>query len=834
MKQKTRLALVLTGLAMPAQADLLVYEGFDYPAGAFTDGLNGGIGWDDGWQGINAGSPIETIETGSLVSPVPHLPTTSGYLKVDGSGDRFFRNLDAQGFGADGTTIYMSFLMRQLGTAAPNAAIELTRNNQATQNLVTFGSDNNGDDNFGAVDKTGGDDDIPVPAVGGSLSGAGSALAPDTDTHLWVIQIDFAAGDDTVTLWYDNVLAGSQAMGNLAFSEFGALFFSGTAGAEIDEIRIGENLFDVTVDPNDGDSDGMPDSYEDANGLDKTNPADAGFDADADGGPDGLTNLQEFELGTDPQKADTDGDNLLDGEENDGSANTNKSTVNPYQVGHVQGDPPGGTPGEATNPLAKDSDSDGIDDDQEVTAGLDGFITNPNDPDTDGDTLLDKFESDGNLDPTDDSGDNGTFGDPDMDQLENDLEQTAGTDPNDPDTDDDGYDDFVETDSGTWSDELDTGSDPLNDDTDGDGLKDGAENLDSGSPSGVADPNVPGGLVYNSDPNIVDTDGDGFSDPIEVLQAGTDPDDENDVPSFAPVSVAVQFDFADPTSARFRGTYAPVPPGDPINTPAHQNGDLGDSDNTFNNAFDNSVGGFFDSQGNAVPGVGIDIGQDASGNLVFDFGSTLETSDTNLPSDDSTVYNNALWNDRLFTRAGNNAVVRVNGLAAGTYRVNVFCFQGETPDRTYDVYFGTQIADGSLQPVLGSANTGIDGTPATFVQNQTYFSEDITIADNEYIVAMVDPTNSDFANVEGIQIYPVPSTPADLVVESAGFNGAAFEMTVSGLDTGKMYVMKRSENLTDSFPTTIGTAATPGSDTETFSDPSPTGDEGYYRVEEVP
>lgn len=56
---------------------------------------------------------------------------------------------------------------------------------------------------------------------------------------------------------------------------------------------------------------GIPDSWAIANGLDPTDPALPFEDPDHDG----LTNLQEFQLGTDPNNPDSDGDGLTDGQE---------------------------------------------------------------------------------------------------------------------------------------------------------------------------------------------------------------------------------------------------------------------------------------------------------------------------------------------------------------------------------------------------------------------------------------------------------------------------------------------------------------------------------------
>ena len=115
----------------------------------------------------------------------------------------------------------------------------------------------------------------------------------------------------------------------------------------------------------DTDGDGLPDSYEVANGLDP-NVDDAALDNDSDGGADGLTNLQEFNAGTDPQDSDTDDDGLSDGEEVNG-------TRNPWFEGALSG-----PPGDATDPLNSDSDGDGVDDNDEILAGTDPNRLPPN------------------------------------------------------------------------------------------------------------------------------------------------------------------------------------------------------------------------------------------------------------------------------------------------------------------------------------------------------------------------------------------------------------------------------------------------------------------------
>ena len=141
----------------------------------------------------------------------------------------------------------------------------------------------------------------------------------------------------------------------------------------------------------------------------------------------------------------------------------------------------------------KDSDGDGVSDEDEIKAG-----TDPNNPDTDGDGVSDGDERKNGTDPKnpDTDGDGVSDGD----------EIKAGTDPKNPDTDGDGVSD---------GDERKNGTDPKNPDTDGDGVSDGDE------------------IKAGTDPKNPDTDGDGVSDGDEI-KAGTDPKNPGSVPQPKP------------------------------------------------------------------------------------------------------------------------------------------------------------------------------------------------------------------------------------------------------------------------------------------------------------
>ena len=156
-----------------------------------------------------------------------------------------------------------------------------------------------------------------------------------------------------------------------------------------------------------------------------------------------------------------------------------------YELLHTS--PPSPT---ALNP-GDDLEPDGLTNIAEYQLG-----TNPNDPDTDDDTLLDGDEIAGaGLRPP--------------------------TDPLDADTDDDTLNDGVETNTGTYVSATDTGTDPTVFDTDGDGLGDGVE-----TGTGVFVDETDTG----TNPTVADSDGDDAEDWYEVAASFTDPTDSNESP----------------------------------------------------------------------------------------------------------------------------------------------------------------------------------------------------------------------------------------------------------------------------------------------------------------
>jgi len=111
---------------------------------------------------------------------------------------------------------------------------------------------------------------------------------------------------------------------------------------------------------------------------------DIGDDCDPDGDNDGLSNIEEVNIGTDPYDADTDGDGLDDGEDpnptavdGDGDGRNDPLDNCPLVNNPAQDNVDGDAYGDACD---SDIDGDSLTNDAEATLG-----TNPYNPDTDGD-----------------------------------------------------------------------------------------------------------------------------------------------------------------------------------------------------------------------------------------------------------------------------------------------------------------------------------------------------------------------------------------------------------------------------------------------------------------
>ena len=137
--------------------------------------------------------------------------------------------------------------------------------------------------------------------------------------------------------------------------------------------------------------------------------------------------------------------------------------------------------------------------------------------DTDGDGIPDGAD----LRPNDD--DTGLSSD--ADSLTDLQEFHLGTKLDDPDTDGDGFNDDVETNTGVWGSLTDTGTSPWVADWDGDGLVDGLETND------LDFSNWP--TAAGTDPFVMDTDYDTYGDGDEA-NGGTDPTDPLSFPAPPP------------------------------------------------------------------------------------------------------------------------------------------------------------------------------------------------------------------------------------------------------------------------------------------------------------
>jgi len=266
----------------------------------------------------------------------------------------------------------------------------------------------------------------PSPAYGGIVPGGDvglswTNLAPHLGENVWV-DVWFGSNPNAlvkvVGAASDNPNRSTAMVNAPAAGTWYWRVDSYVGGEPTGETVTGTvNFFTVE----DGDNDGIPDSWEISyfGGL-----VNAGDDPDMDG----LTNLREYQMGLNPTDPDTDGDGLLDGD------SISVSSGDARYAGWV---------------------NQGIlftqNGNERIFRGENEMGTDPLNRDTDGDGLLDGVETKTGI------------------WLSS---SDTGTDPLNPDTDGDGLRDGVETNTGVFVSASNSGTSPLLTDTDGDGAND--------------------------------------------------------------------------------------------------------------------------------------------------------------------------------------------------------------------------------------------------------------------------------------------------------------------------------------------------------------------------
>ncbi|MAF22079.1 MAG: hypothetical protein CMP26_05710 [Roseibacillus sp.] len=221
---------------------------------------------------------------------------------------------------------------------------------------VYFGSDGNGRTGWGESTTAG-------EIISYSTNSQQGGLFPDS----YLLTEDDANGNPSANYC---VFRGQNS------SSFSVQINRGSANSGIHGIQIVG-----TPPPADADEDGLPDAWEEANGLSSADDGSIDVNNGPDGDPDndGSDNGEELARGTDPQVDDSDGDGLVDGVETATGIFASATDT-------------------GTDPLDDDSDDDGLTDGAE--AASDPFVTDPNSSDSDGDGVSDSLEIELGTDPT--------------------------------------------------------------------------------------------------------------------------------------------------------------------------------------------------------------------------------------------------------------------------------------------------------------------------------------------------------------------------------------------------------------------------------------------------
>lgn len=235
-------------LSASVHSELLVYDGFDVPAGSafYTDEGNTGnsdFGWDGPWRGLASSDPTtQTITEGSLQPLGRKFATRGGALlsKPHANGEQVFFARDISPtlkLATPGKTVWFSFMAQASGGGAVNVFFVSADNQWNSENKVHIGSS----------------DSMWALRYGGDGGQKKVSMQSITELTLIVGSITYNEGaNDTVKVWLNPIKDPSFLTPTFEFTgvELGGLTrvtIQSTidTGTTFDEFRIGDYESDV-------------------------------------------------------------------------------------------------------------------------------------------------------------------------------------------------------------------------------------------------------------------------------------------------------------------------------------------------------------------------------------------------------------------------------------------------------------------------------------------------------------------------------------------------------------------------------------------------------------
>jgi hypothetical protein len=212
------------GVVRGGAGGLVLYEGFNYPAGSLLRDQNGGIGWARAWNEYGQGNTASLIVANSLT--FGNLKTAGGAVQFTSQNPIGHARIPLKQIGVDGTVLYFSILVRPL-----------TVTGGSPDSYFGMGFSDMGFGKPGRTDVY----SIEKPSFNFSKT---SVQAKANETVFLVGRVTFRAGNDLVEFWVNPtpgqpLPAPMATKSDVNVSLPGDIGIGGSVRCLFDEYRIG-------------------------------------------------------------------------------------------------------------------------------------------------------------------------------------------------------------------------------------------------------------------------------------------------------------------------------------------------------------------------------------------------------------------------------------------------------------------------------------------------------------------------------------------------------------------------------------------------------------------